>query len=345
MTGSGSARNSEINRRVGDHYVGKKVLVTGGAGFIGSNIAKALHQLGAHIIVYDSFAPLYGGNKYNLRGIEGDRLTLIQDDVRNGARMDSIIPGVDLVYHLAAQVSYLDSGRIPFEDYDITARSTLEILECIRRTGKKTKIVFASSRMVLGMARTDLITEDHPTDPLTIYGVHKLTSEKYLQIYYRDHSIPSTILRITNPYGPGQQVKHGKYSLVGWFIRLAMEGGRIKVFGQGTQKRDYIYIDDIVNAFVLAGALQVADGKIYNLGTGISTEFRHMAQTVVDVVKSGSLEYISWPSDYEHIETGDLNVDVSRLKKDLGWQPRTDLRSGIQLTYEFLREHLSHYIS
>jgi len=328
-----------------DQYKGKRVLITGGAGFIGSNIARTLHALGAHIVVFDSFSPLYGGNRYNLRQLANDRIELIQDDVRNVERLNSVVHAADIIVHLAAQVSYLDSGKVPFEDYDVTARSTLHILEAIRRSGKKTKVLFSSSRMVLGEARADVITEEHPTNPLTIYGVHKLTAEKYLQIYYRDHDIPCTILRITNPYGPHQQVKHSKYSIVGWFVRCAMEGNSIRVFGQGKQKRDYIFIDDIVDAFVRAGCSRVCDGKIYNLGTGISTEFRHMAQTVVEVVGSGSIEHIPWPSDYERIETGDLVVDVGRLRNDLGWTPRFDLRTGINRTHEFLKEHLQHYLT
>ena len=208
------------------YFENKKVLITGGLGFLGSALAVQLTELGARVLVIDNLAPLYGGNIYNLKNYE-NRIQIIINDMRNMEIMKELIVGVDLIFHLAAQVSYIDSLKMPYEDLDLNARATLNILECCRLHNPKAKIVFSSSRMVYGKVEVPFLTEASFTNPLSLYGIHKLTSEKYLTMYYKDFGIPITILRLTNPYGPRQQMKHNKYSLVGWFIRQAIEGNEI----------------------------------------------------------------------------------------------------------------------
>jgi len=255
-----------------------------------------------------------------------------------------LVEMADIIFHLAAQVSYIDSLQIPYEDLDLNAKATLNILESCRKLNPKAKIIFSSSRMVYGKAEQSLLNEQCSTNPLSLYGIHKLTSEKYLLMYYKDFGIPTTILRLTNPYGPRQQIKHSKYSLIGWFIRQAIEGKVIKIFGSGTQLRDYIFVDDIINAMLKCSAADNAAGEIINVGSGVSTRFCDMVRTVVSCIDNGKIEFIPWPDDYEKIETGDISVDISKLKALTAWQPHVSIEEGINRTYEYYKKFLSYYI-
>lgn len=326
-----------------NYYKNKNVLITGGLGFIGSNLAHKLIELGANISIIDNLNPLYGGNTFNILDKEKE-IELIVNDVRDTNVIHPLIVKSDIIFHLAAQVSYIDSLNIPFEDLDLNARATLNILETCRKYNPKSKIIFSSSRMVYGKSDRAIITEQAETNPLSLYGIHKLTSEKYLLMYYKDFGIPCSILRLTNPYGPRQQVKHSKYSLVGWFIRQAMEDKVIKIYGEGLQLRDYIFVDDIVDAMIKCGETEKAIGEIINIGTGTSSKFSDMVHSVVKCVKSGKVEYIPWPENYERVETGDINVDISKLQKLTAWKPKVTLEEGIKLTYEYYKKHISNYI-
>jgi len=326
-----------------NHYENKEVLITGGLGFIGSNLANKLLSLGAKVTIIDNLNPLYGGNLFNVKERLGE-INLIINDVRNSEIIFPLIEKADIIFHLAAQISYIDSLNIPFEDLDLTSRATLNILEACRKYNSKARIVFTSSRMVYGKVDVPLITEECSTNPLSLYGIHKLTSEKYMLMYYKDFGIPSTVLRITNPYGPRQQIKHNKYSLIGWFIRQAMEGKAIKIYGEGLQLRDYIYIDDIIDAIIKSGAVDKAIGEILNLGSGASTQFRDMVNQVVETVNKGSIEFVPWPQNYEKIETGDISVDISKMKNIFQWESRYDLKTGIELTYEYYKDNITNYI-
>jgi nucleoside-diphosphate-sugar epimerase len=299
--------------------------------------------LGAHVTLLDSLDPRYGGNRFNLQGIE-DRVRTVVGDVRVTHVLAPLVHDAEIVFHLAAQVSYSDSLAIPVEDYEVTAGSTLQILECCRAMTAKPLVVLASSRMVVGKVGPGPLTEEAPTNPLSLYGVHKLASEKYLSIYQHFFDMPTLALRITNPYGPRQQIHHSKYSLVGWFVRQAMEGRTIKVFGEGTQRRDYIFADDIGEAFLRCAAAPEAVGQVVNLGSGVATEFREMVTAVVEVVGTGRVEFVPWPENYERLETGDVTADTSRLHGLTGWQPGVDLRTGVARTAEYYRHHGEHYI-
>jgi UDP-glucose 4-epimerase len=325
-------------------YMGKRVLVTGGLGFLGSSVANQLSAFGAHIVILDSLHPLYGGNRFNLDPAFGERMRVVIGDVRDKKLVEELVESSDIIYHFAAQVSYIDSGTIPFEDLEVNQTATLNLLESCRRLNTKAKVLFASSRLVLGETQMPEIREDHPTNPLSIYGVHKLAAEKYLSIYYRNYGIPTTILRITNPYGPRQQIKHGKYSVVGWFVRLAMEGKEITIFGDGRQMRNYIYIDDIVEAFIRCGATSATDGQLYLLGSCEDTEFRTMTRLVVQVVGRGSIRHVGWPENYERAETGGVVVDISKLRNAIVWEPKVPLLEGISRTFEYYSEFREMYV-
>ena len=198
--------------------------------------------------------------------------------------------------------------------------------------------------MVYGKVEKPAITEHCDTNPLSLYGLHKLTSEKYMLMYYKDFGIPCSILRLTNPYGPRQQIKHSKYSLVGWFIRQAMENKTIKIYGKGQQLRDYIYVDDIIDAMILSAMSSKSVGEVINIGSGRSTKFCDMVQSVISCVKSGKMEFIPWPQNYEKLETGDISIDISKLNKITSWRPKVTLEEGILFTYEYYKMNLTHYI-
>lgn len=325
------------------YYENKNVLITGGLGFIGSNLARKLLELRANVSIIDNLHKLYGGNLFNILDVK-EKLRVVVDDIRNTEAITPLIEKADLIFHLAAQVSYIDSLNIPFEDLDLNARATLNILETCRKFNLKSKIIFSSSRMVYGKVETSFVTEQCETNPLSLYGIHKLTSEKYLLMYYKDFGIPSTVLRLTNPYGPRQQVKHSKYSLIGWFIRQAMENKTIKIYGEGQQLRDYIYVDDIIDAMILSAMSSKSVGEVINIGSGRSTKFCDMVQSVISCVKSGKMEFIPWPQNYEKLETGDISIDISKLNKITSWRPKVTLEEGILFTYEYYKMNLTHYI-
>ena len=324
-------------------YKDKNILITGGLGFLGSNLARRLLELGANITLLDNLNPLYGGNIFNVNDIS-EKVEIVIGDIRNEDALKPIIKKADFIFHLAAQVSYIDSISMPYDDLDINARATLTLCELCRKYNRDVKIVFTSSRMVLGKIDGTVFDEASPTNPLSLYGTHKLTAEKYLLMYYKDFGIRSSIFRITNPYGPRQQMKHNKYSLLGWFIRQAMENSTIRIFGDGDQIRDYVYIDDMVEPMQIISDQQESDGEIINLGSGTGTRFKDMVKTVVDIVGSGNIEFVPWPEDYEKVETGHSIADISKLKKLSDYTPEYDLSSGIEKTYLYYQKYLNKYI-
>ena len=324
-------------------YRGKRVFITGGLGFLGSTLAHRLVHYGASVAMIDSLNPLYGGNRYNLAGLDG-QVETVAGDARDIAAIRPYLSEADCIFHLAAQVSYIDSLNMPLEDLHVNAGLTLQLLEECRQRRLKPRFVFASSRMVLGRVDNPCPDEDSPAKPLTLYGVHKLASERYLSIYHQNFAIPTLTLRITNPYGPRQQIHHNKYCMVGWFVRQAMEETTIRVFGDGAQRRDYIYIDDLAEGFLRCAVARGAEGQVVNIGSGIATPFCDMVKTVVDVVGRGRMEFVPWPEDYERVETGDFVADLSKLERLTGWRSQIDLRTGIERTVEYYRRTWKEYV-
>lgn len=324
-------------------YANKKVLIIGGLGFIGSNLAHLLVEQGANVTILDNLAPLYGGNLFNVEDIK-DKVTVIIGDVRDEKVVSSLVKNKNIIFNFAAQVSHIDSSKIPYEDLDISCRGHLTLLESVRKENPSAKVIFSSSRLVIGKIKENPITENHPAEPLSLYGVHKLAAENYTKFYNKNYGIKTVIMRIANPYGERQQIKHSKYSIPGWFMRLAMEGKSIKIFGSGEQLRDYIFGEDLVYAMALAGIKEESNGNIYNLGTGNSVSFKEMVETIVSVVGNGSIEYVAWPENYEKEETGNCEFDISKIKRDLGWEPSTSLYEGVKKMYAYYSKYADKYI-
>ncbi len=318
-----------------------KVLITGGAGFIGSNLAHALVQQGAQVTVLDALLPLYGGNEFNLEDIRS-QIEFVTGDIRDEELVKKLVTGKDLIYNLAAQVSYIDSKDQPFLDLDINGRGHLLVLEAVQQLAPAAKVFFSSSRLVYGKIQTLPVKETHPTTPLSMYGIHKLLGEKYYRYFADTYNLHTVSIRIPNPYGPRQQMKHSKYSIVGWFIRQAMAGKTITVFGDGSQERDYLYSDDIVDAL-----LQLSDkgerGEVYNVGTDERIRFVDMVDEVITAVGSGKKEHVPWPANYEKNETGNYVADTSKIESLTGWKPRVKLADGIAKTVEYYKKYQAHY--
>jgi UDP-glucose 4-epimerase len=327
-----------------DAFTGKRALITGGLGFIGSNLANQLVARGAKVTILDLMNPLYGGNYFNIKDIK-DQVTVKVGDIRDSKILEELVPDQDYLFSLAAQVSPVDSSKDPFEDLDVNCRGHLSILEACREKNPGIKVFFSSSRMVYGLPVSSPMTEEHPTSPASMYGIHKLTAEKYYLAYAKDHNIRTVIGRITNPYGVRQQIKHSKYSIPGWFMRLAMEGQTIKIFGDGNQIRDYIYIEDLVEAILGLMATDGSAGQIFNIGSGVATNFKDMVETIVSKVGSGEVEYVAWPEDYKKIETGDAAVDISKLSQVTGWAPKVSLEEGVSRMIDYYKEHKENYIA
>jgi len=325
-------------------YIGKSVLITGGLGHIGSNLAHALVTMGAKVTIVDNMSPMYGGNLFNLEGIQ-EQVWVNFADIRDQDVMNLLVRDQDVIFNLAAQVSYIDSNIEPFLDLDINCRGHLVMLEACRTFNPDVKILFSGSRMQYGRIQSIPVDENHPMEPRSIYGIHKLAGEKYHLMYHRVFDLRPVVFRIANPYGPRHQMKHAKYGIVNYFIKLAMQDKTIRVFGEGKQFRDYIYVEDIVCAFLAAGARPEAEGQVFNIGSGTGTMFCDMAQEVCEVVGSGHIEHVEWPDNYERVETGDYVADISKARALLGWAPHVGLREGIALTWSYYEKYGQHYVT
>jgi len=317
-------------------YRGSRVLITGGLGFIGSNIAHRLVALGARVTILDALLPQNYGNMNNLDGIQGD-VDVVVDDIRNSDLMKRLVADKDFIFNLAGQVNYILGMNDPKLDFDISCLGHLTVLEACRQCNRGARIVFSSSRMVYGKDPVLPVPESAPLDPMTIYGVHKLAGERYHRLYSSVHDIPSVSLRITNPYGPRQNVRTGKYGIVNWFLAQAMRGETLRIFGEGTQIRDYVYIDDLVEIFLRVAMLPRLEGQTFNAGMGRGTEFRVMVENVLAAAGSGSSEYVVWPDNYRSMETGDFVADIRLLEDAIGYRPSTPLLDGLNLTADFHR--------
>lgn len=309
---------------------------------IGSQITRLAVQGGAQVTVLDAMLPLYGGNPFNLHGLE-EAISFVQGDMRDPELLRAMVPGKDIIFSLAGQVSYVDSNVDPFLDLEINCGGHLKVLEACRQHNRRAKLVFASSRFVYGAIEYNPVDENHPFNCLSIYGIHKLAGEKYYRFYYDAHGLETVSLRLANPYGPGQQMKHSKYGIVNWFIRLALEGKPLTVYGEGQQQRDYIFNQDMAEAFLTVALEPGTAGKVFNVGSGVGTPFMEMARLVAAAVPGTEVVQLEWPADRYFVETGDYISDLTKITSATSWRPRTSLAQGIARTVAFYRENRQYY--
>lgn len=323
-------------------FAGARVLITGGLGFIGSNLAHRLVELGANVTLVDSLIPEYGGNLYNIAGIE-DRVCVNIADVRDEYSMNYLVQGQDVLFNLAGQTSHLDSMRNPYIDLDINCRAQLSILEACRKHNPGITVVYASTRQIYGKPDYLPVDERHLLHPVDVNGVNKMAGEWYHILYNNVYGIRACALRLTNTYGPRMRVKDARQTFLGVWIRNVIEGKPIQVWGDGRQLRDFTYIDDCVDALLLAALHPAASGQIFNLGGLEVINLRDLAALTVEVAGGGSFEIIPYPADRKPIDIGDYYADDRRVRTTLGWQPRINLRTGLARTIAFYREHRHHY--
>ncbi len=323
-------------------YNGKRVLITGGIGFIGSNLARRLVELGANVTVVDSLIPVYGGNLFNIADIR-QQLTCNISDVRDPHAMAYLVQDQDFLFNLAGQTSHLDSMKDPQTDLEINATAQLSILEACRKANAGIKLVFASTRQLYGKPDYLPVDEAHPIRPVDVNGINKLAGEWYHLLYNNVYGIRACALRLTNTYGPAMRVKDARQTFLGIWVKLLIEGKPIKVFGDGKQLRDFNYVDDCVDALLLAGASDVANGKVYNLGSREVINLGDLAELMVNLGHGGIHELVPFPSDRKAIDIGDYYSDFSLISNELGWTPKIDLREGLQRTMEYYKKHHQHY--
>ncbi|MDI6764007.1 MAG: GDP-mannose 4,6-dehydratase [Thermodesulfobacteriota bacterium] len=323
-------------------FQGKRVLVTGGLGFIGSNLSARLVELGAKVTIVDNMMPRLGGNLFNVKEIM-DHIQINFSDVRDEHSMDYLVKDQDFIFHLAGQVNHVDSIRNPIQDLDINCRGTLVLLESCRKYNREVKVIFSGTRGEYGASVKLPVAEDHPTNPKGIYAVTNLSAEKMVLVYDDVHKISGTCLRITNTYGPRHQMAHDEYGVLNWFIRKAIDDELIPVFGDGHILRDFLYVDDLVDCFLQVAAYQAAFGEVFNLGTGIPISFIDLAKKIVEVAGSGKVAFTEFTKERKEVEPGDYYTDISKVRKVVGWTPKTDLNEGLKKTIEFYRKYRKEY--
>jgi UDP-glucose 4-epimerase len=324
-------------------YRQRRVMVTGGMGFIGSNLTRRLVELGADVLVVDAMIPDYGGNTFNLHGME-DAVHLHLTDIRLRSAMDRLVPEVEIIFNLAGQVSHIDSMQDPHTDLDINCRAQLSLLEACRRHNPGVKVVFAGTRQIYGRPERLPVDETHLVRPTDVNGINKAAGESYHLVYNNVFGVRACSLRLTNVYGPRQLLKHNRQGFIGWFIRLAIEGREIQIYGDGTQLRDFVFVDDAADAFLRAGATDACNGSVFNIGGSEPVSHVQLVQQLVAAAGSGSYRLVPWPADKKAIDIGDFYSDSSRMLGATGWAPTTPLAVGLARTLDFYRAHFEHYV-
>ncbi|MBL8090425.1 MAG: NAD-dependent epimerase/dehydratase family protein [Anaerolineales bacterium] len=322
-------------------YSGQQVLITGGLGFIGSNLARKLVEIGSQVTIIDNLDSDSGANLCNVEEIK-NQIEIIQSDISNEKELTSVLKDKKYLFNLAGQNSHVGSMQDPYKDLTVNADSQLKILEVCRLYNPEIKIVFAGTRQVYGRAKYLPVDEKHLITPLDNNGVSKRAGEMYHIVYNRVYDMHTCVLRMTNVYGPRMRIKDDKLTFVGWWIRQLLEGQAIQIYGDGSQIRDFNYVDDVIDAMLLCVSNPFAYGKIYNLG-GEPITLLELARLMIEIFDDGNYELIPYPSARKRIDIGDYHGDYSFINLELGWQPQTSLQVGIKKTIEFYKQHKQNY--
>jgi UDP-glucose 4-epimerase len=330
-------------RELERQFAGKQALVTGGLGFIGSNVARRLVESGANVTIVDNLEPTYGGNRFNISGLES-KVTVNITDIRDKPAMESLLAGKDYLFNLAGQTSHVESMTDPVTDLEINCAAQLSLVEGCRRISPGVKIIFTSTRQLYGKPDYLPVDERHPIRPVDANSINKWAGEQYHVLYNNVYGIRACVLRLTNTYGPGMRVKDARQTFLGIWVRQLLEGRPITVFGDGTQLRDFSYVDDCVDAILTAAANDSADGRVYNVGSAEVVSLNELAEMMVSLGYGGTFERVSFPADRAAIDIGDYYSDFSLIKAELGWQPRVTLRHGLEATLSFYKTNLAHFI-
>jgi UDP-glucose 4-epimerase len=328
---------------IADFYRGRSVLITGGLGFIGSNLAHRLASFDdVTVVILDALVPNQGGNRFNLLGV-GDNVNVHRADMGDHHVVNQLVTNVDFIFNLAGQSSHIDSFNYPQRDLELNCSAHLTLLEACRIWNPHVKIVFTSTRQVYGCPVYMPVDERHRVAPVDVNGIHKLAAEQYHFLYQRNFGIRSVCLRLTNTYGPRQLLSHNKQGFFGWFLLQALTGGVIELYGEGQQQRDLNYVEDVVDALLLAGASDRAEGEIFNLGGDKPVTLADVAAELISLTGRGSVIDVPFPPERQLIDIGDCWLSSRKIETALGWRPRTPLRVGLMRTIEYYEKHLAHY--
>lgn len=329
----------EINAKA---FAGKNVLITGGMGFIGSNLAIKLADMGAKVTVLDAMIPDYGGNEFNIWPVR-DQIHVNYCDIRDISAVEYLVRDKDYVFHLAGQACHVTSLVNPFPDIEINITGTAVIMEALKKYNRDAIVVYTGTRGQYGPSLSLPANEDAPTNPKGIYEISNLTAEKIIKVYNDVHGIRSVLLRLTNTYGPRSQMKHSRFGVFNWFVRLALDNQTIQVYGDGSILRDFVYIDDCIDAILRCSVEPKCYGEIFNVGSDIPVSFLEMVKKIVDIAGTGNWKFAEFSAERKALEQGDFYSDITKIKSFIGWQPTTSLESGIKQTLEYYRQHRDKY--
>ncbi len=324
-----------------DAFHGRNVLVTGGLGFLGSNLAIRLVRYGARVTLLDSLVPQFGGSFFNIAPVR-DSVVLNISDMRDANSLDILVQGRDYIFNLAGQVSHGDSMRDPQLDLAVNCVSTMNLVEACRKHNPEARLLYTSTRQVYGRPQSLPVNEDHPTVPIDVNGINKLAAEYYHLLYHGTYGIRSTVLRLTNTFGPRQQIRSNRQGFATVFLRQALRGETVSLYGGGRQVRDFNYVDDVVSAMLLAITTPACLGKVFNLGSQRAYSLIEFVEVLGRFCKFKS-ESVPFPDDKKIIDIGDYFGDFSRFRAATGWTPQVDLEEGLERTVAFYREHKEVY--
>ena len=336
-------RQPNAKRENVESFRDKRVLITGGLGFIGSNLARRLVGLGAHVTLMDSLIPASGGNHFNISDIEG-KVRLNISDVRDEHSVKDVVQDKDFLFNLAGQTSHLDSMQDPYTDLEINLRGQLHILEACRALSPDAKIIFTSTRQLYGKPKYMPVDESHPINCPDVNAVHKLAAEWHHLLYNNVYGLRACVLRLTNTYGPGMRIRDARQMFVGIWIRQLLEGKPITVYGDGSQVRDFNYVEDVVEALLLAVASDRTSGQVFNLGAEQPLSLRDLAVLMVEVHGSGGYTMVPFQQQRKTIDIGDYHGDYSKIRAVTGWEPRMPLRDGLARTLAYYQQHREQYL-
>jgi UDP-glucose 4-epimerase len=326
----------------GDFYRGRRVLITGGLGFIGSNLARRLVDLDARVLLVDSMIPDYGGNFRNIAGCE-DRLRVNISDVRDANSLHHLVQDQELIFNLAGQVSHIDSMNDPRTDLEINCRSQLDLLEACRRFNAGVKVVYAGTRQIYGRAQYLPVDELHPVRPVDVNGVNKHAGEMYHLLYWDVFDLRTCVLRLTNTYGARMLMRHNRQGFLPWFVRQAIEGRTITLFGTGEQRRDMTEVSDVVEAFLRVGATEATNGQVYNLGHPRAVSLREIVEILAHLCPGCDYRLVPFPEEKRRIDIGDYWGDYRKIAGAVGWEPRIDPEEGLDRMVRFYQENREYY--
>lgn len=324
-------------------YTNKNILITGGLGFIGSNLAIRLVQLGANVTLIDSLVEGHGGNIFNIEPIK-EKIKISFADIREPGSLEPLIFNQDYLFNMAGQVSHIDSMLDPLTDLDINTKAQVLILEACRKVNPLIRIIYASTRQIYGRPKSLPVDEYHPLCPVDVNGINTLSGELYHLLYDRVYKLKTVALRLTNTYGARQLIKHDRQGFMGVFLRHILQEKSVKIFGDGEQIRDLNYVDDVVDALLLAGAIEGCYGQVFNIGGTEPISLLNLVKLLIELNGSGSWELVPFPPERKRIDIGDYYADYSKFSHLTGWQPQISLKEGLSKTLAYYKTHLEQYL-